>query len=265
MAEDNLKDFTVNWIITGLLLTCLLAFAITFMANNNPLGLGDDADYVFNNTYTNLNTQLLEVDTESNELLNIYDKASVFLNTTTVSSLPTVILEAMAMEIPVVSTATCLIPKIVIEHGVNGFVSNDIRELRNYCNNAGIKFIWRTDEFYANQAVVGEYSPGQLIMLCDLKPVPRISGSQVADINYRGLIGIGRKFDSTGIAANLDENALQKYDRRMLELTQLLILHSTTFACNNNLILEFGELDYLFNFYAENIDFVVCQSANFEQ
>ena len=71
MAEDNLKDFTVNWVITGLLLTCLITFAITFMFNNNPIGLGDDADYILNQTYTGINTKLLEVDTNANELLNI--------------------------------------------------------------------------------------------------------------------------------------------------------------------------------------------------
>ena len=65
-------------------------------------------------------------------LVEAYNTAAVYLNTTTVSSLPTVILEAMACGCPVVSTATCLIPEIVIEHGVNGFVSNDLQELRAY-------------------------------------------------------------------------------------------------------------------------------------
>jgi len=65
-------------------------------------------------------------------LVEAYQTAGVYLNTTTVSSLPTVILEAMACGCPVVSTATCLIPEIVIEHGVNGFVSNELKELRSY-------------------------------------------------------------------------------------------------------------------------------------
>jgi len=68
------------------------------------------------------------------ELVRHYNESSVYLNTTTVSSLPTVILEAMACGCPVVSTATCLIPEIIIEHGVNGFCSNDPSELRDYCN-----------------------------------------------------------------------------------------------------------------------------------
>jgi hypothetical protein len=67
------------------------------------------------------------------ELVNHYNRAGLYLNTTTISSLPTVILEAMACECPVVSTATCLIPKIMIKHGKNGFCSNDPNEIRTYC------------------------------------------------------------------------------------------------------------------------------------
>lgn len=66
-------------------------------------------------------------------LVEFYQHAGLYLNTTTVSSLPTVILEAMACGCPVVSTDTCLIPKIIIEHGKNGFVGSTPEELRSYC------------------------------------------------------------------------------------------------------------------------------------
>ncbi len=65
-------------------------------------------------------------------LIQFYQHAGVYLNTTLVSSLPTVILEAMACGCPVVSTDTCLIPKIIIEHGVNGFVGSTADEIREY-------------------------------------------------------------------------------------------------------------------------------------
>jgi len=65
-------------------------------------------------------------------LIDFYQRAGVYLNTSTVSTLPTVILEAMACGCPVVSTDTCLIPKIIIEHGVNGFVGKTPDELRRY-------------------------------------------------------------------------------------------------------------------------------------
>jgi hypothetical protein len=65
-------------------------------------------------------------------LVQFYQRAGLYLNTTLVSSLPTVIMEAMACGCPVVSTDTCLIPKIIIEHGVNGFVGSTPDELRRY-------------------------------------------------------------------------------------------------------------------------------------
>lgn len=57
-------------------------------------------------------------------LIDAYNSHSIFLNTTTHSPLPTVLLEAMSCGCAVVSTATCMIPN-VIEDGVNGFISND--------------------------------------------------------------------------------------------------------------------------------------------
>lgn len=66
------------------------------------------------------------------ELVSEYNNARIFLNTSTVSPVPTSLLEAMACGCAVVSTATCMIPEI-IEHGVNGLISNDETELRQYC------------------------------------------------------------------------------------------------------------------------------------
>lgn len=67
----------------------------------------------------------------SEELAREYGNAGVYFNSTTISPIPTTLLEAMSCGCPVVSTATCMIPHI-IEHGVNGFISNNEEELRNY-------------------------------------------------------------------------------------------------------------------------------------
>lgn len=66
------------------------------------------------------------------ELIRTYQTSRVFLNTSTVSPIPTVLLEAMSCGCAVVSTENCMIPE-VITNGVNGFMSNDIDELGNYC------------------------------------------------------------------------------------------------------------------------------------
>ena len=64
-------------------------------------------------------------------LVEEYNQCRVFLNTSTLSPVPTALLEAMSCGSAVVSTATCMIPE-VIENGVNGFISNDEEELRGY-------------------------------------------------------------------------------------------------------------------------------------
>jgi hypothetical protein len=67
-----------------------------------------------------------------NALVSEYQQSAIFLNTSTISPIPTVLLEAMSSGCACISTATCMIPEI-IENGVNGFLSNDERELRGYC------------------------------------------------------------------------------------------------------------------------------------
>lgn len=66
------------------------------------------------------------------ELVSTYQNSLIFLNTSTISPVPTALLEAMACGCAVVSTATCMIPEI-IQNGYNGFISNDENVLRNRC------------------------------------------------------------------------------------------------------------------------------------
>jgi len=65
------------------------------------------------------------------ELVNEYCSSAVYFNSTTLSPIPTSLLEAMSCGCAVVSTATCMIPEI-IKNGVNGFISNNEDELRDY-------------------------------------------------------------------------------------------------------------------------------------
>ena len=65
------------------------------------------------------------------ELVDFYAYSRIFINTSTVSPVPTSLLEAMACGCAVVSTENCMIPE-VIEHGVNGFMTNDETEMRGY-------------------------------------------------------------------------------------------------------------------------------------
>jgi len=60
-----------------------------------------------------------------------YGDAPIFLNTSTVSPVPTALLEAMSAGCAIVTTGTCMIPEI-IQSGFNGFMSNDPKELAEY-------------------------------------------------------------------------------------------------------------------------------------
>lgn len=66
-----------------------------------------------------------------NHLVKEYQKSKIFLNTSLISPVPTVLLEAMSCGCAVVSTDTCMIPEF-IKHGENGFLGKDARELRKY-------------------------------------------------------------------------------------------------------------------------------------
>lgn len=78
------------------------------------------------------NPGISEAISDVDVLCEEYNSCGVYLNTTTFSTIPMSLLEAMSCGCAVVSTATCAIPEI-IEHGVNGMISNDEKELRNYC------------------------------------------------------------------------------------------------------------------------------------
>lgn len=76
-------------------------------------------------------TQGLSRPAEStDELVKFYQDSRIFINTSTISPVPTALLEAMACGCAVVTTGTCMIPEI-IEHGVNGFMTNDEKEMRD--------------------------------------------------------------------------------------------------------------------------------------
>ncbi len=77
------------------------------------------------------NDGLSEQASSVTDLVETYNSHSIFFNSSTRSSMPMTILEAMSCGCAVVSTATCAIPEL-ITHGVDGYISNDESELRGY-------------------------------------------------------------------------------------------------------------------------------------
>ena len=68
MAQDNLKDFAVQWVFFGFLFFCLLSFAVVFVANNNADAFGDSASKFDTSA---LQGNLTGIPAETNTLLNI--------------------------------------------------------------------------------------------------------------------------------------------------------------------------------------------------
>jgi hypothetical protein len=64
------------------------------------------------------------------ELVYTYRRSLIFVNTSTVSPVPTALLEAMSSGCCVVSTATCMIPEI-IQHGINGYLCDSPEQMKN--------------------------------------------------------------------------------------------------------------------------------------
>lgn len=61
MADDNIKDFTVNWVLAGLLIFSLLTFTLVFVFNNNPSALGENEEQL-TILKTDLSSSLTEVE-----------------------------------------------------------------------------------------------------------------------------------------------------------------------------------------------------------
>jgi glycosyltransferase involved in cell wall biosynthesis len=67
-----------------------------------------------------------------NELVNEYNECGVYINTST-TPIPMSLLEAMSCGCAVVTVNASMMPEI-INNGSNGFISNDLSELKSYIN-----------------------------------------------------------------------------------------------------------------------------------
>ena len=68
MANNNLSDFTIQWLFFGLLFFCLLSFAVIFVANNNTTAFGTSADKF---DASSIQSTLISSDNAIDPLLNI--------------------------------------------------------------------------------------------------------------------------------------------------------------------------------------------------
>jgi hypothetical protein len=67
-----------------------------------------------------------------NDLINYYQTSRIFLSTATISPIPMSVLEAASSGCAIITTSNPLLAEVII-NGKNGFISNDEKELRSYC------------------------------------------------------------------------------------------------------------------------------------
>jgi len=117
------------------------------------------------------------------------------------------------------------------------------------------------DNFYENfEASQAEFENGQLVFVAEFSANPIFgNGNNISSISYAGTIMLGRKFDEDSTPASLDETFIQKYDRRLLSLMQLLAVNIAQFACANELEISNPSFVLAINKFDTNIDFVVGQ------
>lgn len=61
MADDNIKDFTLKWVLAGVLVFSLLTFALVFVYNNNSSALGENEEQLRIIT-SNFSESLVEIE-----------------------------------------------------------------------------------------------------------------------------------------------------------------------------------------------------------
>lgn len=131
-------------------------------------------------------------------------------------------------------------------------------KLQEYCKEHKI-FLALGEQEYANYISDAKcYEAYDMIMCADLRLTPVFNESSVQDVTYTGTIALGRKREEN-TQSTLDELFHQKYERRLKDLTEILVSMLEEFMCSEGIDVRRCEISYRINVYDVNIDFV---SAN---
>ena len=141
---------------------------------------------------------------------------------------------------------------------VNDYKLNLIGILRDYCNRENLYFIPGSDAY--RNAIMDQsvYAANDLILVCDLQFSPVFGENSLNEVQYNGTIALGRKREATSVSS-LDETFQQKYDRRLLELSNLLTELLLLLQCEHNFIIDSAQMSYNLNEYDLNADFVSAE------
>jgi hypothetical protein len=141
---------------------------------------------------------------------------------------------------------------------VNDYKLNLIGILRDYCNREHLYFIPGSDAY--RNAIMDQsiYAANDLILVCDLQFSPVFGENSLNEVQYNGTIALGRKREIASVAT-LDETFEQKYDRRLMELSNLLTELLLSLQCEHNFVIDSAQMSYALNEYDLNADFVSAE------
>lgn len=131
-------------------------------------------------------------------------------------------------------------------------------DFRTYCKNKGYYFILGDDAYInaVNDSTV--YENNKIIVIADLSFKPNIENNRTYSVSYSGTIAVGRKRESETVSS-LDETFEQKYDNRLQDLSELLMVILSDFACSNDIEINSVNARFDINKFDLNADFVAAQ------
>ena len=141
---------------------------------------------------------------------------------------------------------------------INDYKLNLIGILRDYCDREHLYFIPGSAAY--RNAIMDQsvYSSNDLILVCDLNFSPVFGENSLNEVQYNGTIALGRKRELQTVSS-LDETFEQKYDRRLIELSNLLTELLLSLQCQHNFVIDSAQMSYSLNEYELNADFVSAE------
>lgn len=127
--------------------------------------------------------------------------------------------------------------------------------IRTYCTGKGYNFIYGSAQYANIMADWNTYSTNEIILVADFNCVPTYTNSKITELRYVGTIALGQKRETT-TESSLDETPIQKYDRRLKSLSNLLTTILGDLSCQNELEIVNANMRYDLNSFDLNADFV---------
>lgn len=127
-------------------------------------------------------------------------------------------------------------------------------QLRDFCKKNSIFFIPGPEDYENAVADYHIYDDYELILTADLSFSPDFDNDT---ITYTGTIGLGRKRECE-TESSLNETFEQKFDNRLLELSDKLIVLLQELTCQGYATVTSCDASYTLNRFDLNADFVIA-------